>query len=181
VQQEEAFPIDDRRAVLALSEDYWPLITRRERETEEALEREMPYYREIGHLDKRLFLKIAEWKSSRPKLFHQSNTEEEIRIATAVAFHASSDKDSIEPLRALAGVALRTATALLHWMRPAHFPILDVRVVDALREQVPKTWESIDYYSRIADRCRRSAEDLHVDLRAFDRALWTWDKRRSKL
>ena len=54
----------------------------------------------------------------------------------------------------LNGVALRTASAILQWMRPDRFAILDVRVVAALGWPEPASWDDFNYYSRVATRVR---------------------------
>jgi len=61
-------------------------------------------------------------------------------------------------------------------MVPDRYPILDVRVLSALGEPEPRSFEAPAFYSRIADRIRRHAHDLRIDLRTLDRAMWTWDK-----
>lgn len=176
----ETFPLFDRSAVLRLSEDYWNLIAYAEREAELTFEKEMPEYRRLGYLDKRMFLALACWKSRRPLPLYESNSDDGIRDATAKAFRAPSDRDAINALLGLRGVALRTATALLHWMRPDRFPILDFRVVGALQESEPKNWEDLDYYLRIAEKIRSLAGNLNIELRTLDRALWAWHKRQTR-
>ena len=99
-----------------------------------------------------------------------------MKQATAAAFTARNDKDAINALCQLNGVALRTATALLHWMRPNEFPIIDVRVIAALGLPDPSSWEDIGYYQRVAEQIRSVAAAASVDLRTVDRALWTLDK-----
>lgn len=177
-RDERPFPISDRDAVLELAELYWSLIKPHEYEIEKRLEKEMPTYRHQAFLDRPIFLAIASWKSPRPKRHHEKNTEDAIEAATARAFRASSDAAAIGALSGLAGVGLRTATALLHWMRPERFPILDVRVVAALQEDQPSNWEDVAFYNYIAERCRGVARELRLDLRRVDRAMWAWDKLR---
>jgi hypothetical protein len=104
-------------------------------------------------------MKLARWKSPRPTKHFQKNPEDHIRDATAGAFQAATDAEAVASLCELHGVKVRTATALLHWMVPDRFPILEVHVVAALREPEPRSWEDLSYYARIADRCRRLADD----------------------
>ena len=68
---------------------------------------------------------------------------------------------------------------MLQWMRPDRFPILDVRVVNALGWPEPKSWEDVEFYSRVSERVRDLSRQCDVDLRTMDRALWAWDKLRS--
>ena len=69
------------------------------------------------------------------------------------------------PLR---GLAVRTATALLHWMVQDRYSILDVRVLSALGEPQPSSFEDPPFYTRIAGRNRHLARKLYVDL-----CIWT--------
>jgi len=174
------FPFGDPGAVKTLAErDYWELITRDEATAECEFERLLSMARDAGALDQELFVRLARWKSPRPTKYYQRNTPEAIRHATSRAFRAHTDAEAIRALTVLDGVAVRTATALLHWMRPSRYPILDYRVVSALGEAEPRDWNDLDYYSRIAHRIRTIAADLDVDLRTLDRALWAWQKRHS--
>jgi len=68
------------------------------------------------------------------------------------------------------------AVAMLHWMRPTEFPILDVRVINSLGWQASKNWEDLAYYERFASHIQSHAARLEVDIRTLDRALWAMDK-----
>jgi thermostable 8-oxoguanine DNA glycosylase len=178
VDNSEEFPFSDTDAVKQLAEEYWSLISRNEVEVESTLDEELKEPRRAGYLDASIFMKIARWKSTRPTPLYAKNSATEIEAATASGFAATTDREAIESLTQLHGIGLRTATALLHWMRPNQFPILDFRVVAALHQNEPKDWEDVDSYSKIADVIRQRANELDMDLRTLDRALWTWDKKR---
>ncbi len=155
---------------------YWASITPAEAAAERRMESAIVPARQAGELNKDLFTTIARWKSPRPLKRYLANTEQSVRSATRAAFAAETDAEAIDALRALNGVALRTATALLHWMRPHEFPILDFRVVAALGIPEPSSWEDTRFYSRVADDLRRISRQLGIDLRTLDRALWAWHK-----
>ncbi|MBM3837438.1 MAG: hypothetical protein FJ398_05675 [Verrucomicrobia bacterium] len=171
--------LNDRNKIVALADDYWTLIADSDAKAEHAFENAFREARSRGHLTKDLFVRVARWKSVRNTRNYELNTETDIRTATAAAFQASNDAASIKALVQLHGVALRTASAILHWMRPERFPILDYRVVTALGETAPKSYDDIRLYIRIANRIRGLALHHSLDLRTIDRALWTWDKRRT--
>jgi hypothetical protein len=80
----------------------------------------------------------------------------------------------------LRGVALRTASAILHWMRPDRYPILDFRVVGALGKPEPSSYEDVDFYLKIAEEVKSLAQRHALDLRTIDRALWAWHKLQSR-
>ena len=171
-----AFPKHDREAVLHLAEDYWTAISDAEREEERAFERELPDWRARGYIDKAMFVRLARWKSVRKTPDYLANSEEEVRRASSGALQAGSEAEALAALTRLRGVAARTASALLHWLCPNDYPILDVRVLAALGVPEPPSYENAQFYSEVAGQVRALARSLSVDLRTIDRALWTWDK-----
>jgi thermostable 8-oxoguanine DNA glycosylase len=180
VSNEDAFPLKDCSRILALADDYWKVISDRDARAERIFEEEFEKARRLGYLPKDLFVRVARWKSVRSTRRYRSNSDSEIRKATEVAFRTRDETTAIRALKELNGVALRTASAILHWMHPNHFPILDYRVMSALGESEPKSYEDVQLYIRVADRVRALANEYSLSLREIDRALWSWDKRRSK-
>ena len=174
-----SFPFGNCHEIRRLAETYWELITRREAAEERQFEHDFREARGQGFLSKELFVRVGRWKSTRQTQNYGSNAEETVRAATAEAFRARDDGSAVAALTRLRGVGLRTASAMLQWMRPDQFPILDVRVVGALGWPEPTSWEDLEFYSRVTERARTLARQCAVDLRTMDRALWTWDKLRS--
>jgi len=172
--------LSDRNEIVAFADDYWTLIASSDAKAERTFENDFRVARSCGLLSKELFVRVARWKSVRNIRRYESNTEADIRTATAAAFQACDDATAIKALTQLHGVAVRTASAILHWMRPERFPILDYRIMAALGEMTPKSYDDIRIYIRVADRIRELALLHSLDLRTIDRALWTWDKRRSR-
>src|SRR5690606_818651 len=110
---------------------YWDLCSAREREAEHVIERRVPEARRRGHLDAELFLTLGLWKSARQRKNLASNSAEAVEHATRAAF-ALPPREAITALKKLRGVALRMAVAMLHWMRPPEFPMLDFRVIESI-------------------------------------------------
>jgi len=171
-----SFPFDDRDEILRLARLYWTLIRADEAREERAFEQELPNARQRRFLTKPLFVRLARWKSVRQTPKYESNDEATIRELTARAFDATDERDAIEALTVLHGVALRTATAILHWMCPNVYPIIDFRVVGALGKPEPSSYEDINFYLAIAKEVRSLARRHGLDLRTIDRALWAWQK-----
>ena len=170
------FPFKDRKAILRLADLYWNEISATEAAEERRFEQDFAEARSSGYLSKGLFLRVARWKSPRQTPNHERNSDASIRGATSEALKAIDDSAALSALMRLSGVALRTASAILHWLRPDRFPILDFRVVAALGEPEPKSFESFELYGRIAERVHALARQHQLDLRTIDRALWTWDR-----
>ncbi len=116
--------LNDRNKIVVLACDYWTEITDSDAKAERAFESAFREARIRGYLPKDLFVRVARWKSVRNMRNYELNTESDIRTATTAAFQASDDAEAISALVQLHGVALRTASAILHWMRPEKFPIL---------------------------------------------------------
>jgi hypothetical protein len=176
-----SFPFGDRKEILRLADYYWELITSTEEAEERAFEQELPIARKQGFLTKPLFVRLARWKSVRQTPNYESNDEAAVRAATARAFKATDDaRTALSALMQLRGVALRTASAILHWMHPDLYPIIDFRVVGALGKPEPTSYEDIDFYLTIAQEVKALAQRHALDLRTIDRALWAWQKSQSR-
>jgi hypothetical protein len=177
--ESSAFPFGDCGEIRRLANVYWDLINPSEAAEEQLFERDFAEARRQGFLSKELFIRVARWKSVRQTQNYESNSFESIRAATAEAFTAANDASALSALMQLKGVALRTASAILHWMIQDRFPILDVRVVAALGLTESASYEDFGFYSLVATRVRDLARECDIDLRTTDRALWAWDKLRS--
>jgi hypothetical protein len=174
-----SFPFHDRRAILSLADLYWTWINARDAAEERAFEHALDAARAAGFVSKSLFIRLARWKSVRNTPRYQSNSEADVRAATSAAFAETDDATALRALMRLRGVGLRTASAILHWMRPDRFPILDFRMLAALGIPEPRSYDDVEFYGKIAERVRALAASHALDLRTIDRALWTWDKGRS--
>lgn len=157
------------------AERYWELCSARERAAELEIERRMPEARRRGVLEQDLFLLIGLWKTPRQRKNLLSNTSDHVARATRAAFDLPARR-AITALRDLHGVALRMAVAMLHWMRPAEFPMLDFRVLESMGWPQPPDYEDLDFYERFAGEVQAHARRLGVDLRTLDRALWAMSK-----
>jgi hypothetical protein len=174
------FPFDDRDEILKLAELYWNQISDGEAAEERAFEEEMRAARKAGFLTKSLFVRLGRWKSVRQTPNYEANDEANIRAATARAFTATDARSALSALMRLRGVALRTASALLHWMLPDRYPILDFRVVGALGKPEPRSYEDVGFYLGIAAEIKLLAQRHGLDLRTMDRALWVWQKLQTR-
>jgi hypothetical protein len=177
---QRTFPFGDCDEIRRLAEVYWDIITPIEAAEERRFEQDFSEARKRGYVSKELFVRVGRWKSVRQTPNYESNSEETVHAASAKAFGVADDATALAALMGLRGVALRTASAILQWMRPAEFPILDVRVVSALGWPEPASWDDLGFYSRVSARVRELARECAVDLRTMDRALWAWDKLRSR-
>ena len=45
---------------------------------------------------------------------------------------------------------------------------------------MPKDWNDIALYEKVAKRLREEANMLGIDLRSLDRAMWAWQKAQNR-
>jgi thermostable 8-oxoguanine DNA glycosylase len=133
-------------------------------------------------LDKERFLKLAGWKSERPKPRYERNSSAFVREVTELAFQASDDRLRMHILMALDGVGMPVASALLHFAFPDRYPILDFHVVRTLRRAgLWRRGEAPDFtpaeWLEFTQLMRRLASRLGVHMRDLDKALWAFDKK----
>ena len=84
-----------------------------------------------GSITKSTFIKILRWKSPRLQgivpLDRYNEYNDKIKEAIA-----ASDKEKLQILDGLYGVGVPVASTILHFIYPSRFPIMDVRVTEAL-------------------------------------------------
>ena len=84
--------------------------------------------RERGYFIKEEFLKMAMWKSARPRHQYLKNSEEEIVSVSRKLFSAESERKKIGLLTSLKGVSIPTASAILTLTDPQNYGVIDIRV-----------------------------------------------------
>jgi hypothetical protein len=133
-----------------------------------------PRLREQGHYTREDLAAVGDWKSVRIRSRLGSNSDEDIRDITAMAFTAPERFQHLI-LTLLRGVQVRTASALLTIWDPDRHTVMDVRAIHALHSlgAIETTEMSYPEYLNV---CRGIAGRLDVDLRTLDRALWRWDR-----
>ena len=134
-------------------------------------------------LDKGRFLKLAGWKSERPKRRYEQNTDAFVREVTELAFQQSDDRLGLHILTALKGVGMPVASALLHFAFPDRYPILDFHVVNTLRRA--GLWQgakapdfTLADWLKFTEVMRERAGSLGVHMRVLDKALWAFDEKK---
>jgi hypothetical protein len=130
-----------------------------------------------GHYTRDEFILICGWKTARSRPKVTSNSEAAIVEATGRAFGTADEDERMHALLELEGVGVPTASTLLHFAFPAHYPILDVRALDSLgvtaRSQYP-----VSFWLAYLEACRELAARCGVSLRTLDKALWQHSKER---
>ena len=132
---------------------------------------------------------LIEWKAVRVIGRVKENSEEDVKLASRLAFQDDLQGAwKLGVLSLLYGVRWPVASCILHFAydgdysggkTPKHggYPILDVRAMDAVGGDQNYTPEKWDEYVNI---CRKAAKRYQVSMRTLDRALWEYGRRLSR-
>lgn len=121
---------------------------------------------------------IVRWKSSRSMGYFQRNDSEDVRECVERVLNVERVGRKIEILTQLDGVAVRMASAVLMFMDPDRFTVLDWRVwavlhrMGYLPDEMPAD-PSVEEYLLFLGACWALANEYDVSLRTLDRVLWS--------
>lgn len=132
--------------------------------------------RERGHLTKREFLILGEWKTPRSRKHRLKNSEDLVREATRLAFSTKHEELKITLLRFLDGVEWPTASVILHLCDPGRYPILDVRAFWSAGAEQRSPSYTFDKWIRFTEFTRDLSRATGCSMRDVDRALWQYSK-----
>lgn len=130
---------------------------------------------------------IVRWKSERVVHYLADNSDEDIRKALSIAISPDiSDFHAVTALTKLRGIGVPVASAILTWIFPDRYTVLDFHALEALGY----AQQDAAFYVGYLAFCRRLADSGIIKpqenlpaptaLRALDRALWQWSKDRSE-
>jgi len=158
---------------------------RREEAEERALKGWIRGQPSVKHLDKAHFVRLASWKTPRRSATYARNSSSLARETSRLACRVLHDRLRIHVLMALEGVDVTVAAAILHFFYPRRFPIFDSRDRATLskaglwrRSQVNNG--SLDAWSEYVPIMRRLARRYRVSLRDLDKALYEYDRWRTR-
>lgn len=127
---------------------------------------------------------IIEWKVrvfTKPTLKHlRKNDDDEIRAQIEEAVHESSIRSKVEALTSLSGIGVPVASAILLFINPARFTVIDKRAWNVLHESEYLSQElsddpTVEEYLLYLGACWTLANEYDVSIRTLDRALWVLD------
>ena len=115
--------------------------------------------------------RIVRWKSPRSMNHFAKKTDDEyLRTILQKVDAATSPADQMSRLVEIDGVGPGIASAILAAMYPTSHTVIDIRALDALGLAAYTNFETI--YPEYLAFCRSKAEELDVELRTLDQALW---------
>lgn len=121
---------------------------------------------------------IVRWKSSRSMGYFRRNDSEDVRECIGRALNVERVSQKIEILTQLDGVAVRMASAVLMFMDPDRFTVLDWRAWAVLHrtgylpDEMPAD-PGVEEYLLFLGACWALANEYDVSLRTLDRVLWS--------
>ena len=127
---------------------------------------------------------VIEWKVGvfvKPILDNfRSNDDELVRQMIEEAVHGSDIRSRVEALTSLKGVGVPVASAMLTFIDPDTFTVIDGRAWKALESTgyIPEFQElsedpTVDEYLYYLGVCQALSNEYDVSLRTLDMALWS--------
>lgn len=130
-----------------------------------------------GQFTRDNLLAIVKWKAERAISRAAANSDAEIADALRLALVAETERAAMAVLVGLRGVKVPVASAVLAFMNPQRFTIIDFRALHALGAKRRKQ-PSVGDYLRYLATCRIIAAANGCNLRTLDKALWQWSNER---
>ena len=163
--------------IASWADKYIEAMRKKDRKEEERIRKVLvPKIRKRGYLKKQDLIEICDWKTRRRAHKHyKKNSPKFIKEVTKLMFSTKEERLRIEILTLLDGVRWPVASAILHFVFPKKYPILDFRALWSLSVAVPNKY-TYDFWQDYCDCCRKLAKGNKVDLRTLDRALWKYSK-----
>lgn len=136
--------------------------------------------RQQGYLTKEELLQFFIWKTGgRGKSRCERNSESYVQELTGISFKTAEERLQAEILTLLDGVDWPVASAILHFIFPEKYPILDFRALWSLGIDKVPTY-NYQFWKEYTDACKMLAKANNVDMRTLDRALWQYSKENQK-
>lgn len=140
----------------------------------------------IGYIDKEKAIQILKWKSPRPLIRYESNSESDIIDITKLAFDTKNDKLKIHILTSLSGVSYPAASALLMFYDKTLFPVIDIRVwtelynVGLVTNNERGQGFTLEQCWRYIEIIREIAKETNLSARQVEKRLFDYNKSNQK-
>jgi len=135
----------------------------------------LPRVRKQGFQTKKDFLALCRWKTNRTQSRCAKNSPEFIKSVSHISLSTTDEQMRIEIWTLLNGVNWPTASALLHWLHPEEYPILDFRALWSLGYETPPKYH-FEFWHEYVHYCRTLAKRCEISVRTLDRALWKYSE-----
>jgi hypothetical protein len=167
-----------------LAEDYWQKMSPQDQKLEkDAFDAGADIRNE--NCTRKNLESIVHWKSARTVPLLEHNDDAAIQKALEIASDTNTPvKEALSELIKLIGVGIPVASAILTAIHPDRYTVIDFRALETLGHSL----HDEDFYVAYLDFCRNLAVQHGVKeqkdypaptpLRALDRALWQWSKKK---
>jgi hypothetical protein len=122
-------------------------------------------------------VEIGSWKTkNRQRHNLEVNAKEFVHEVTESALApGTSEAERLDRLCTLRGVRAPVASALLHFVDPDRWSILDYRILQSLGVERPNKY-TFSFWERFQDATGAFAADAGVNRRCFDKAGFMWSR-----
>ena len=122
-------------------------------------------------------VEIGSWKTkNRQRHNLVLNSEKGVgEVTEFVLAPETGEAERLAKLCTLHGVRAPVASALLHFVDPGRWSILDYRILQSLRVERPDKY-TFDFWERFQDATGAFAADAGVSRRCFDKAGFMWSR-----
>jgi hypothetical protein len=140
----------------------------------------------LGYLDKEKAIMILKWKSPRPLIRYESNSDLDFIDITRLAFNTKSDKLKIHILTSLKGVSYPAASALLMFYDKTMFPVIDIRVwkelysVGLVKNNERGQGFTLEQWWTYVEIIRKIATETKLTARQVEKRLFDYNKQNQK-
>lgn len=138
--------------------------------------------RESDHLSKDQLVDIVKWKTNERKVIvwrAEQNDAEWIKEVTRNSFASKYQDKKIDYLDMLNGVDYAVGSAILHFVFPNEYPIIDFRALKTITGKLYHPYQYPQLWMPYCKFCRGITAKYGVDMRTLDKALWKFDEERS--
>ena len=131
-----------------------------------------------GYLRKDEFILICNWKSARTIKKVLANSEKSIERGTMLAISSTDETKIISTLIKLNGVSIAMASAILMFINPKKYPVIDIRVWEVLYEleivKENKAGKSLskNNWLTFLEIIRTKAKEYKISARQVEKAIF---------
>ena len=142
--------------------------------------------RRRGYLTKGEFVDACVWKSPRPIRYVRANTHHRVRAATSAVLATRDEGLRLDALLSLKGVSVPMASAILMFLDPKRYGVIDIRAWQLLyaervvTDNAKGTKFTLEQWLQFLGILRRLASRLGVTARAVELTLFNVHKARQE-
>lgn len=131
-------------------------------------------------LNKKYFIRLGRWKTSRYQKTREKNDEKDIKEITRASYLAKDDLEKLNILKGLKGIGVAVASTILYYLEPDKFAIFDYHVRNTLKKagklSKEKEGSSKKIWLEYIRVVRKLSRLYNKTIREVEKALFAYDK-----